>query len=142
MALLHHKSPECTLAELDLFSVPMTQLSIEDNDAAVGLINYPLNTLFSQCDVTLGDRLISQSCATHPHRAMIETLLNFSEDALKSQFSASLYYKDTAGAIDSIVTNNDPNRGLNKRAGSTANSREVYLMGPLHGDVFSAKGSC
>jgi len=29
------------------------------NDAPVGLINYPLNTLFSQRDVTLGDRLIS-----------------------------------------------------------------------------------
>ena len=43
------------------------------NDAPVGLINYPLNTLFSQCDVTLGDRLISQSSATHPYRAMIET---------------------------------------------------------------------
>ena len=188
MALLHHKSPECTLAELDLFSAPMTQLSIEDkvyteimplsaitengpieffitgdgekyldlndtllhlrvkitnadgtdlaNDAPVGLINYPLNTLFSQCDVTLGDRLISQSSATHPYRAVIETLLNFSEDTLKSQFSAGLYYKDTAGAIDSIVTTNGPNRGLNQRAAATANSREVHLMGPLHGDVF------
>ena len=64
------------------------------NDAPVGLINYPLNTLFSQFDVTLGDRLISQSRATHTYRAMIKTLLNFSEDALKSQFSAGLYYKD------------------------------------------------
>lgn len=64
----------------------------------MGLINYP-NTLFSQCEVTLGDRLISQ--ASHPHRAIIKTLLNFSKDALKSQFSAGLFYKETAGAIDS-----------------------------------------
>ncbi|TKS65905.1 hypothetical protein D9C73_027927 [Collichthys lucidus] len=125
MALLHQKSPECTLAELDLA-----------NDAAVGLINYPLNTIFSQCDVILGDRLISQSSATHPYRAMIETLLNYSEDTLKSQFSAGLFYKDTAGAVNSIVTNNGPNRGLNSRAAFSANSREVDLFGPLHGDVF------
>uniref|UniRef100_A0A1A8NQ47 Uncharacterized protein n=2 Tax=Nothobranchius rachovii TaxID=451742 RepID=A0A1A8NQ47_9TELE len=142
------KSSECTLSELDLFTVPMTQLSIEDkiyseilpiaaltdggpvefyvpgdgekyldlndtllllrvkitNDdgsplpdgAATGLINYPINTIFSQCDVVLGDRLISQSSATHPYRAIIETLLNFSEASLKSQFSAGLFFKDTA----------------------------------------------
>ncbi|TWW54774.1 hypothetical protein D4764_0109560 [Takifugu flavidus] len=66
------------------------------NDAAVGLINYPLNTIFSQCDVTLGDRLISQSSATHPYRCMIETLLNFSPDTLSSQFTGGLFYKDTA----------------------------------------------
>ncbi|XP_040895126.1 uncharacterized protein F54H12.2-like [Toxotes jaculatrix] len=106
------------------------------NDAPVGLVNYPLNTMFSQCDVTLGDRLISQSSATHPYRAVIETLLNFSGDTLKSQFSAGLFYKDTAGAMDSIVINNGPNRGLNERASYTANSREVHLMGPLHGDLF------
>ncbi|XP_040898832.1 uncharacterized protein F54H12.2-like [Toxotes jaculatrix] len=106
------------------------------NDAPVGLVNYPLNTMFSQCDVTLGDRLISQSSATQPYRAVIETLLNLSGDTLKSQFSAGLFYKDTAGAMDSIVINNGPNRGLNERVAYTANSREVHLMGPLHGDLF------
>lgn len=188
MSLLHKKSAECTLAELDLFSAPMTQLSIEDKkyqecqplsalndnspieffipgdgekyldlndtmlhlrvkiterdgsdippDAGVALINYPLNTIFSQCDVILGDRLISQSSATHPYRAMIETLLNFSEDTLKSQFSAGLFYKDTAGAMDSIVINNGPNKGIKQRAVFTAESREVDLLGPLHADIF------
>ena len=188
MALLHQKSAECTLSELDLFSAPMTQLSIEDKkyqecqplsalsdnlpieffiprdgekyldmndtmlhrrvkitekngndipaDTAVSLISYPLKTIFSQCDVILGDRLISQSSATHPYRAMIETLLNYSEDTLKSQFTAVLFYKDTAGAMDSIVTNNGPNNRLNQRAVFTEESREVDLLGPLHADIF------
>ncbi|CAI5669519.1 unnamed protein product [Oreochromis niloticus] len=105
-------------------------------DAGVALINYPLNTIFSQCDVILGDRLISQSSATHPYRAMIETLLNFSEDTLKSQFSAGLFYKDTAGAMDSTVINNGPNKGIQQRAVFTAESREVDLLGPLHADIF------
>ena len=188
MALLHQKSHECTLAELDLFSAPMTQLSIEEKkyqecqplsalsdsapieffipgdgekyldlndtllhlrvkitekdgsnipvDTAVGLVNYPLNTIFSQCDVMLGDRLISQSSATHPYRAMIETLLNYSDDTLKSQFSAGLFYKDTAGSMDSIVIANGPNKGFVQRASYTAESAEVDLLGALHADIF------
>lgn len=106
-----------------------------DNDAPIGLVNYPPNTIFSQCNVILGDRLISQSSATHRYRAMIETLLNFSEDSLKSQFSARLFYKDTAGSMDSVVTNNWPNKGLVQRARFTANSNEVHLLGPLHANI-------
>ncbi|KAL4009490.1 hypothetical protein ACER0C_003342 [Sarotherodon galilaeus] len=105
-------------------------------DAGVALINYPLNTIFSQCDVILGDRLISQSSATHPYRAMIEMLLNYSEDTLKSQFSAGLFYKDTAGAMDSIVITNGPNKGIQQRAVFTGQLREVDLLGPLHADIF------
>ncbi|XP_071402891.1 uncharacterized protein F54H12.2-like [Centroberyx affinis] len=105
-------------------------------DAAVSVINYPLNTIFSQCDVILGDRLISQASATHPYRAMIETLLNFSEDTLKSQFSAGLFYKDTAGAMDSVVINNGPNKGAVQRGRFSADSREFHLLGPLHADIF------
>lgn len=82
-------------------------------DAGVVLINYPVNKIFSQCDIILGNRLISQS--THPYRAMIETLLNFLEDMLKNQFSGVLFYKDTAGAMDSVVINNGPNRGNRER---------------------------
>ena len=52
-----------------------------------GLVNYPLNTIFSQCDVILADRLISQLSATYPYRAMIETLLTYSEDTLDTQES-------------------------------------------------------
>ena len=69
------------------------------------------------------------------YRAIIETLLNYSEDTFKSQFSAGLFYKDTAGAVDSRVTLNGPNRGLYARAAYTADSREVHLLGLLHADI-------
>eukprot|EP00064_Thunnus_orientalis_P014574 superscaffoldBa00002550_g14620 len=114
--------------EMDRSNIPV--------DTAVALIDYPLNTIFSQCEVMLGDRLISQSSTTHPNRAMIETLLNYSEDTLKSQFSACLFYKDIAGAMDSIVTNNSPNKGLVQRAVFTDESKEVDLLGLFHRDIF------
>ncbi|KAM9449873.1 uncharacterized protein F54H12.2-like [Clarias gariepinus] len=67
---------------------------------------------------------------------MIETLLNYSEDTLKSQFSAGLFYKDTAGAMDSVVVVNGPNRGLVQRARFSQESREIHLLGALHADIF------
>ncbi|XP_039887838.1 uncharacterized protein LOC120733608 [Simochromis diagramma] len=188
MSLLHERSNECTLSELDIFTAPLTQMSIEDKcysenlpvtaltdrgplefyvpgnglhyldlndtllslrlkitnhdgsdieaDANVGIINYPLNTIFSQCDVTLGDRLISQASSTHAYRAIIETYLNYSEETLKTQFTAGLFYKDTAGSHDSHVVNNGPNRGLVRRAVYSERSREFHVIGPLHSDIF------
>ncbi|XP_048064833.1 uncharacterized protein F54H12.2-like [Megalobrama amblycephala] len=105
------------------------------NDAKVGLINYPGATIFSQVDVSLGDRLISQSSSTYPYRCIIESLINYSKDALESLFSAALFYKDTAGHMDAT----DPaghNQGLTKRSAYTANSRVVELLAPIHSDIF------
>lgn len=198
MDLLHEKSAECAMEELDLFSAPMTWMSIEEKqkkkskkkyidilpvlaitnrgpieffihgdgekyldlndtslhlrlkttkangsklaqDAVVGLINYPLNIIFTQCNIVLGDRPISQASSTHPYRAMIETLLNFSEDTLKSRFSTGLFYKDMAGTMDSIVINNGPNKGLVWRTRFSVELREFHLMRPLHTDIFSVR---
>ncbi|XP_044857256.1 uncharacterized protein F54H12.2-like [Mauremys mutica] len=57
-------------------------------DAEVGLVNYPVASIFSQLDVTLGDRLVSQSNNCYPYRAFIESVLNYSDDTLATQFSA------------------------------------------------------
>ncbi|XP_073668378.1 uncharacterized protein F54H12.2-like [Paramisgurnus dabryanus] len=152
MALLHNMSGECIKSELDIFTVPPTQTSLEKNDylevpplsaisdsapleffiagtgedyldlnntmlflrlkitrpngadiadpAPVGLINYAGATLFSQLDISLGDRLISQSSSTYTYRCIIECLMNYSKDALESLFTPGLFYKDTAGHTD------------------------------------------
>lgn len=107
---------------------------IPDGDP-VGLINYPGATIFSQVDVSLGDRLISQSSSTYPYRCIIECLTNYSKDALETLFSAGLFYKDTAGHMDV----GDPaggNGGLAKRAAFTNASNVVELLAPVHSDIF------
>lgn len=63
-------------------------------------------------------------------------MLNYFEDTLKSQFSAGLFCKDTAGSMDSVVINNSLNSGLVHTAQFSANSREVHLLGPLHAEIF------
>src|SRR4029434_2033153 len=45
--------------------------------ATVGLVNYPGCTIYSQVDVSLGDRLISQGSNTYPYRCIIECLMNY-----------------------------------------------------------------
>ncbi|KAA0716599.1 hypothetical protein E1301_Tti019191 [Triplophysa tibetana] len=103
--------------------------------APVGLINYPGATIFSQVDVSLGDRLISQSSSTHPYRCIIELLTNYGKGSLETLFSAGLFYKDTAGHMDTP----DPaggNHGLTKRAAFTNGSNVVQLLTPVHSDIF------
>ena len=53
----------------------------------VGPVNLFLHALFSQVDVSLNERLIFPSTNTYPYHAMIETLLNFGEDAKSSQLT-------------------------------------------------------
>lgn len=113
----------------------------DDTDVAEGarvaLVNYPIASIFSQLDVTLGDRLISQSNNCYPYRAMIETLLNYSGETLASQFTMGGFYKDTPGQMDSTVRADPaPNMGFALRAKLTAGSRAVELLGHLHTDLF------
>ncbi|XP_066477510.1 uncharacterized protein F54H12.2-like [Tiliqua scincoides] len=73
-----------------------------DRQAEVALVNYPIEAIFSQLDVTLGDRLLSQSNNCYPYRVFIESVLDYSKDTLSSQFSAGLFYKDTPGEHKSV----------------------------------------
>ena len=191
MSLLHNSSCECAKSELDLFSVPPTQTSIEKGqweefhpistisdggpieffvpgsgeeyldlnqsqlylkakitkaDGSnlteadhVGPVNLFLQSLFSQIDVSLNERLISPSTPTYPYRALLETLLSYGSDAKNSQLTTALFYKDTAGKIDNanpMAGDDNVNRGLKRRHEYTQNSQVVDMIGPIHSDIF------
>ncbi len=85
-------------------------------------------------DVSLGDRLITQSSTTYPYRRLIEALINLGKDTLESVFSAGLFYRDTAGCMYAT----DPagiNAGLMKRI-LTNTSNGVEYLAPVHSDIF------
>ena len=52
-----------------------------DADTQVGPVNLLLHSLFSQVNVSLNERLICASTNTYPYRGMIESLLNYGEEA-------------------------------------------------------------
>jgi len=59
------------------------------NDAAVGLVNLFLHSLFSQVDISLNGTLITSSTNTYPYRAMLETMLSYGQDAKMSQLTST-----------------------------------------------------
>ena len=105
----------------------------DNNDAAP--INYFLHSLWSQVDVSLNQKVISQSSMTYPVKSYIEALLNYDKPAKNSHMTMRMWYRDTAGRLDDF-TGTD-NSGLNVRRQLTQNSRPVELLGPLHADFFN-----
>ncbi|XP_066566389.1 uncharacterized protein F54H12.2-like [Amia ocellicauda] len=109
-----------------------TELALDDR---VGLVNYPVASLFSQVDITIGDRLISQSNNCYPYRAIIESILNYSESTFNTQYSAGLFVKDTAGQHE-VTALNGANLGFKNRAAYTSGSQKLELLGCIHADMF------
>jgi len=86
-------------------------------------------------DVSLNGTLITASINTYP---MMETLLSYGEDAKRTQLTSGLFYKDSAGRMDSVdLADNAANDGLLKRRALGMESRTFDMVGRLHADIFS-----
>ena len=190
MNFVHANSQECSKSELDLFSIPPTQVSLEkghwvdlqpissvadggaivftypgtenyvdlsktilvvqakvtkadgtdlDDDEKVGVINNFLHSLFKQVDVFLKGKQVSQASGLYGYRAYLETLLNYAPSAKKSQLTAALFYKDTAGKMevaDPTVAAANANHGLKTRYEFSKTSGILEMAGPIFSDVF------
>ena len=62
--------------------------------------NYILATLFNQVDVSFGGTIISTSSNTYAYQAILETLLNYGEEAKSTQLGMGLFSKDTSKHMD------------------------------------------
>lgn len=110
-------------------------------DEDVTPVNLTLHSMFSQLDVTLQQKLLYNSGRFYPYKAYIETLMNdfnMSDRPLASE----MFYKDTAGGMDSFSTksaeNESPantNTGLMQRNELVSDGKDFELMGPLHADL-------
>ena len=70
---------------------------------------------------------------------MLETLLNYGDEAKKSQLTKTLFYKDTPGKMDTVnplAEDGNANLGLKARFAFTKSSNIVDMMGAIHSDVF------
>ena len=105
-------------------------------DSVLGPVNLFMHSLFSQVDISLNGTLITASANTYPYRAMLETLLSYGQDAKTSQLTSALYYKDTAGHIDSVTFDANVNEGLAARRRLAARSAVMDTIGRLHADIF------
>ena len=220
MSYVHPFSKRCDKSEVDLFSVPPTQQSLErgrwidyapissvtNPDSAITFliagtdeyidlsktiltvtgkvtlkdgtsklagggqsnvapVNNFLHSLFRQVDVYLNGKQVTPAMGTYAYRSYIETLLNYDVSGKESQFSSALYYKDTAGEMDSngslpatkvlnykaaAQNNADPganasvkyyvtgtgNQGFAQRHKFITNGNQFVLSGPIFSDIF------
>ncbi|GFV91505.1 uncharacterized protein F54H12.2 [Trichonephila clavipes] len=74
-------------------------------------------------DVSLNDRVVSNSSNTYPYRSYIETLLNHGYDSKTSQLTVELFNKDS-------------DDGLKKRAEFFTESATADMIGSIHSDLF------
>ena len=193
MNFVHQKSEECTKTELDLFSVPPTQVSLEkglwvdhqpvssvsdagpitfvcpgtedytdlpktilvvrakvtkadgtdlDADERVGIVNNFLHSLFEQVYVFLKQKQVTQATGTYAYRAYLETLLNYGPAAKRSQLTAAMFYKYTAGKMDvanPLLAAANANLGLKERYTFSHESGILEMAGPLFCDVFRSE---
>lgn len=121
--------------------VKITNADGSDCGAAdkVAPVNLLMHSMFSQVDVSLNGKLISDSTPTYPYRAMIETLLNYDKEAKDTHLQAQMYFKDTAGQMDfnDLAATAISNEGLKARFDKTKTSKIFEMMGPIHADIFS-----
>ncbi|XP_069098373.1 uncharacterized protein F54H12.2-like [Pleurodeles waltl] len=104
------------------------------NNAKVAMIAYPIAIMFNQMDSILGDQLITQNDNMYTYRTYIESILNYSCDALDTQLSAGLFYKDTYGNFEATALDGH-NQDFVKRANFVTGSRQFDLLGSIHSDL-------
>ncbi|KAK3109146.1 hypothetical protein FSP39_023936 [Pinctada imbricata] len=103
----------------------------------VSTINFIMQTMFSELDVTLQGKSITSTTSHHPYRCMIETLLSYSDEAKKSQLTSQLFYKDESGHLDDNDVLNGQNLALYERHKFFAQGKSVDMEGCLLSDIFA-----
>ena len=129
--------------------------------ANVAPVNNFLHSLFRQVDVYLNGKQVTPAMGTYAYRSYIETLLNYDVSAKQSQFSSALYYKDTAGQMDStgalpssttinfkkagvtdvdasenVIVPGTGNQGFAQRQKFITSGNQFVLSGPIFSDIF------
>jgi hypothetical protein len=101
----------------------------------VGPINLTLHSLFSNIDVELCGKQLSDANGLYHFRAMFETLLTHGSDVKESQLQAAMWVKDTAGSM-TVTAVDGANLGLVARTAYFSAGKEVELIGRPHLDLF------
>jgi len=100
----------------------------------VAFVNLTLQSLFRQTDLSLQQQVVNTGVGmNYPYKAMCDVLLKFQEDPKESLLQNMLYYKDTAGYMDSDIEDGG-NLGLLQRWQLTQDGQGVDMEGNIFSD--------
>ncbi|KAK3745933.1 hypothetical protein QZH41_003069 [Actinostola sp. cb2023] len=120
----------CIRSEEDIFD----SYYVDSGSGAKRLKRKAPKHLFKQVDLFLNGIQVIQSTGTYSYKSTLETLLNYGPAAKKSLLTGGLYYKDTAGAMDSVLQL-EPTQDSKHANKFTQKSYIVDLFGGLHCDM-------
>ena len=121
-----------------------------DEQSNIAPVNNFLHSLFRQVDVYLNGKQVTPAMGTYAYRAYLETLLNYDVSSKGSQLTSAMYYKDTAGEMESsgslpvkkvvggnnFMTRGSGNQGFAKRHQFIQDGKKFTLSGPVFVDAF------
>lgn len=114
------------------------RINASQENQNIGPINNFLHSMFSQVDVFLNQRNVCPPSSNYGYRSYIEKLLNYGNEAKTTHLQTDMWYKDTAGQMDTITdTDAARNTGFVSRKRLTDNSVIFELYGHLHCDIFN-----
>ena len=109
-----------------------------DGKQKMGPVCLLLYSIMSQIDITIGNDLITTLTNLDHYKSFFQILTNYSADTLNTLFRSALFYKDTAGKMESLDFDDEKNRnsGLYSRRDIIGASKEINLIGRLNADFF------
>lgn len=117
----------------------------EDNSTELvttwGPINNFASTIFNQIEVSLGGVNIEPQNTNYAYKALVSDLINGGIEAKQSLMQCAMFFKDTAGQMNSTetdLTKADVNKGLAKRKELVVSSSgTVEVLTRIHSDLFN-----
>ncbi|MEW8548691.1 MAG: hypothetical protein AB2693_34755, partial [Candidatus Thiodiazotropha sp.] len=100
-----------------------------------GVINIPLQSMWSQIDTYMNGKLISLNTSYYPWKAYLKLLLSNGSDIANSQLQSQLFYLDDSDT-DDVDPESGSNGGLARRYQFTKESQIFDMEGPLYEDIF------
>jgi len=104
--------------------------------AAVAPVNLVLHSLFKSCEVQLNGKRVSDANNYYAERAYLETVLNCSDEILKTRGVCEGWANDNSARMNAILLTGETNEGFVKRNKWCAESKEMKFVGRLHSDLF------
>jgi hypothetical protein len=105
-----------------------------DHSDSTTVVNNLLNSLLTQCSVTLNGVSVFASKDFYNYRAYLETLIMYGHDASQTHLTSAFWSPDNEEFLAHNAPTDSMNRGYQSRWKLTGKSAEIEMYGCLNGD--------